>query len=73
MFVTALLQQAPGGSLQLGAGRGQRPDGGVINGFPVTQGFDYRTNAGRDRRLHVGAVVARLLLDVRCSWTRFGE
>ncbi len=45
---------------------------GVINGFAVTQGFDYRTNLG----VNVGytsTLSSTLLLDIRASGTRFGE
>ena len=41
-----LLQQAPGGSLQLGAGCGERDRQRRHQRFAVTQGFDYRTNLG---------------------------
>ena len=34
-------------------------DGGIINGFAVTKGFDYRTNVGVTARLHVDAVRRR--------------
>ena len=45
---------------------------GVINGVPVTQGFDYRTNKG----LTVGytsTLSPNLLFDARGSYAQFGE
>lgn len=45
---------------------------GVINGIPVTQGFDYRTNTG----LTVGytsTLSSTFLFDLRVSGARFGE
>ena len=68
-----LLQQAAEDRYNWAQDASNATDGGVINGFPVTQGFDYRQQHRRDRRLHVGAVVDALLLDVRVSCTRFGE
>lgn len=47
-------------------------DGGLINGIPVTKGFDYRTNAG----LTVGytsTLSSSFLFDLRASGARFGE
>ena len=67
-----LLEQAPGGPLQLGAGCANATDGGVINGFEITKGFDYRTNAGTTGGF-TSALRANLLLDMRGSWSRFGE
>ena len=48
------------------------PDG-LINGFPITQGYDYRSNTGVRRRVDVGALAARRCFDVRVSCTKFGE
>ena len=45
----------------------------LINGFPITKGFDYRSNTGRDRRLHVRRCRSRPVLDVRVSGHEFGE
>jgi hypothetical protein len=47
-------------------------DGGVINGFEITKGFDYRTNTGTTGG-YTSALRSNLLLDVRGSWSRFGE
>jgi hypothetical protein len=47
-------------------------DGGVINGFEITKGFDYRTNAGVTTG-YTSTMSSNLLLDVRGSWSRFGE
>jgi hypothetical protein len=47
-------------------------DGGVINGFAVTKGYDYRSNTGVTGG-YTTALSARTLLDVRSSWARFGE
>ena len=47
-------------------------DGGVINGFEITKGFDYRTNAGTTGGF-TSAMRSNLLLDIRGSWSRFGE
>jgi hypothetical protein len=47
-------------------------DGGVIGGFLVTKGFDYRSNTGLTGG-YTSALSPRLLLDVRSSWSRFGE
>jgi hypothetical protein len=47
-------------------------DDGIINGFAVTKGFDYRTNAG----FTVGyttTLAPTMLMDVKGSWARFGE
>ena len=46
--------------------------GGVINGFLVTKGYDYRSNTGVTGG-YTSALSSRLLLDVRTSWARFGE
>lgn len=47
-------------------------DGGSIGGFLVTKGFDYRSNTGVTGG-YTSALSPRLLLDVRTSWSRFGE
>ena len=47
-------------------------DGGIINGFAVTQGFDYRTNTGINGG-HTLVVSPKTMLDTRVSFTRFGE
>ncbi len=47
-------------------------DGGVINGFLVTKGFDYRSNTGVTGG-YTSALSSRLLFDMRASWSRFGE
>jgi hypothetical protein len=45
---------------------------GVINGFAVTKGFDYRSNLGLNGG-YTTSLNARTLVDVRASYTRFGE
>jgi hypothetical protein len=45
---------------------------GSINGFAVTQGFDYRSNTGVTAG-YTAALSSRTMLDVRTSWSRFGE
>ena len=68
-----LLEQAPGGSLQLGAGRRRTPPTAARSTASlVTQGFDYRSNTGVTGG-YTSALSSRLLLDVRASWSRFGE
>src|SRR5215475_2523486 len=47
-------------------------DNGVINGFAVTQGFDYRTNLAVSGGV-TSALTGRTLLDTRVSYSRFGE
>ncbi len=47
-------------------------DGGKIGGFFVTKGFDYRSNTGVTGG-YTSALSPRLLLDLRTSWSRFGE
>jgi hypothetical protein len=47
-------------------------NGGSIGGFFVTKGFDYRSNTGVTGG-YTSALSSRLLLDVRTSWSRFGE
>ena len=47
-------------------------DGGEINGFLVTKGFDYRTNTGVIGG-YTSTLSSSVLLDVRGSWSRFGE
>ncbi len=47
-------------------------DGGVINGFAITKGFDYRSNFGLNGG-HTMTLSNRVLLDTRVSFTRFGE
>ena len=47
-------------------------DGGVINNFAVTKGFDYRTNTGVTTG-YTATLTSTTLLDVRGSWSRFGE
>ena len=45
---------------------------GIINGIPVTKGFDYRTNQGLTVG-HTSTLSPSLLLDVRASGAQFGE
>ena len=47
-------------------------DNGVINGFAVTKGFDYRTNLGINGG-YTATLSSSLLLDTRVSLTKFGE
>src|SRR5262245_17901117 len=47
-------------------------DNGVINGFALTKGLDYRTNFGLNGG-HTVTLTNSLLLDTRASYTRFGE
>jgi hypothetical protein len=47
-------------------------DNGVINGFAVTQGYDYRTNLGINGG-YTSTLGSRTLLDARLSYSRFGE
>jgi len=47
-------------------------DGGVINNFAVTKGFDYRSNTGVTTG-YTSVLSSTTLLDVRGSWSRFGE
>jgi hypothetical protein len=47
-------------------------DGGLINGIPVTQGFDYRTNAGLTLG-YTSTLSPTFLFDLRASGARFGE
>ncbi len=47
-------------------------DNGLINGFAVTRGFDYRSNVGLNGG-YTATLSNRLLLDTRVSFTRFGE
>jgi hypothetical protein len=47
-------------------------DGGIINGFAVTKGFDYRANIGTTVG-YTAVLQSSLLLDVRGSWSRFDE
>ena len=48
-------------------------DGGVINGFAVTKGFDYRTNTGVTAGYTVGDARRRCCSTCARSWARFGE
>jgi Carboxypeptidase regulatory-like domain len=45
---------------------------GEINGFLVTQGFDYRSNSGLTLG-HTAMVSDRLMFDVIGGWSQFGE
>jgi hypothetical protein len=45
---------------------------GAINGFAVTQGFDYRTNLGLNGG-YTASLSNSLLLDARVAFSRFGE
>ena len=47
-------------------------DNGVINGFAVTQGFDYRTNLAVNGGL-TSTFGSKTLFDARVSYARFGE
>jgi Carboxypeptidase regulatory-like domain len=47
-------------------------NGGTINGFAVTKGYDYRSNTGVTAG-YTSALSSRLLFDLRTSWARFGE
>ena len=53
-------------------GAANASDGGAINGFAATRGFDYRTNLGLNGG-YTAAISDRLLLDTRVSFSRFGE
>ena len=57
LFVHDLLEQAPRGSLQLGAGRGQRDQRRRHQRLPGHAGVRLPQQHRRDRRLHLGAVV----------------
>jgi hypothetical protein len=46
--------------------------GGVINGFAVTKGFDYRSNTGVTAG-YTASLSSTLLLDIRGSGAEFGE
>ncbi|MEO8359182.1 MAG: TonB-dependent receptor [Vicinamibacteria bacterium] len=45
---------------------------GAINGFQVTQGYDYRTNLGATLG-YTQQVSNSVLLDIRAAYSRFGE
>ena len=45
---------------------------GVINGFAVTQGFDYRSNLGATMGF-TSTLSSTLLFDLRASYSKFGE
>jgi hypothetical protein len=45
---------------------------GAINGFAVTQGFDYRTNLGINSG-YTASISNSLLFDARVAYSRFGE
>jgi hypothetical protein len=47
-------------------------DDGLINGVPVTKGFDYRTNLGITAG-YTATLSPSLLFDLRASGARFGE
>jgi len=47
-------------------------DDGVINGFAVTKGFDYRSNLGVNAG-YTATLSPRLLLDIRASGAQFDE
>src|SRR4029079_2546207 len=47
-------------------------DGGIINNFAAAQGCDYRTNTGVTTG-YTSTLSSSTLLDVRGSWSRFGE
>ncbi len=47
-------------------------DGGIVNGFAVTKGFDYRTNVGVTTG-YTSTFSPTLLMDVKVSGARFGE
>ena len=53
-------------------GAANATNGGEINGFLVTKGFDYRTNTGVSGG-YTSALSSSVLLDLRGSWSRFGE
>ena len=68
-----LLEQAPGGPLQLGAGCENATDGGIIGGIPDHPGLRLPDQHGLTHRLHLDP-----LADARCSTcaasgARFGE
>jgi hypothetical protein len=45
---------------------------GVVNGFAVTQGFDFRSNKGGTLG-YTAALSSQMVLDVRAAWSVFGE
>ena len=73
LFVDRLLEQAAGGPLQLGAGRGQRDRRAASSTASlVTKGFDYRSNTGATMGF-TSTRSSTLVLDLRAAWAQFGE
>ena len=58
LFAHRLLEQAAEDRYNWAQDAANATDGGSINGFPVTQGFDYRSNTGVTGGYTLGALVA---------------
>ena len=72
MFVTSYFNKRREDRYNWAQDAANATDNGVINGFAVTQGFDYRTNAAVNGGV-TSALSGRTLFDARVSYTRFGE
>jgi hypothetical protein len=72
LFVTTYWNKRQEDRYNWAEGASNATDGGVINGFEITKGFDYRTNAATTGG-YTSTLSSNMLLDVRGSWSRFGE
>jgi hypothetical protein len=72
MFVTSYFNKRREDRYNWAQDAANATDNGVINGFAVTQGFDYRTNTAVNGGV-TSALSGRSLFDARVSYSRFGE
>lgn len=72
LFLTSYYNKRREDRYNWAAGASNADANGVINGFSVTQGYDYRSNLGVTAGW-TDTLNASTLLDVRASFTRFGE
>ncbi len=72
LFLTGYFNKRQEDRYNWAAGASNATGDGEINGFAVTQGFDYRSNTGGTLG-YTQQFSSTLLLDVRAAWSRFGE
>ncbi len=72
LFVTAYWNKRREDRYNWAYGASNATDDGEINGFAVTQGFDYRSNQGVTVG-YTATLTPKFLLDVRGAFARFGE
>ncbi|MBP6703094.1 MAG: TonB-dependent receptor [Vicinamibacteria bacterium] len=72
LFLTGYFNKRREDRYNWAAGASNATGEGEINGFLVTQGYDYRSNTGATLG-YTQQFSSTMLLDVRAAWSRFGE